>query len=270
MNRRNFGLTIGMAALSIPLGAAAAPAAGTSTDLKQGLMSNTSTSRDAFHIGMLIFPGMTNLDFAGPFEVLSRVPGAVVHVLAQSMAPVSTDVGGRLLPSMTLADAPKLDLLFVGGGPGVNALMSDAPTLQFLSTRAPDAQWVTSVCTGALVLGAAGLLRGYKATTHWTAMEVLPLLGAEPLHQRVVVDRNRITGGGVTAGIDFGLDVTRLLWGKDLAQKIALFLEYDPHPPLPGSPFTAPAASVAEVRRASAPMTEARMIAARNAMKRLA
>jgi len=223
---------------------------------------------DPFHIGMLIFPGMTNLDFAGPFEVLSRGPNAVVHVLGHSMEPVRTDVGGLLLPTMTLADAPCLDMLFVGGGPGVNALMSDKTTLQFLSERAQQAQWVTSVCTGALVLGAAGLLRGYKAATHWTAMDVLPILGARPIHERVVVDRNRITGGGVTAGIDFGLDVARLLWGRDVAQKIALFLEYDPQPPFSGSPLRAPREIVAEVRETSATMTDARMAAARIAMRK--
>jgi len=265
MNRRDFGVTLGLAALSLPLGSkvkAAEYRVATEGEPVAG------SGADPFHIGMLIFPGMTNLDFAGPFEVLSRGPNAVVHVLGHSMEPVRTDVGGLLLPTMTLADAPCLDMLFVGGGPGVNALMSDKTTLQFLSERAQQAQWVTSVCTGALVLGAAGLLRGYKAATHWTAMDVLPILGARPIHERVVVDRNRITGGGVTAGIDFGLDVARLLWGRDVAQKIALFLEYDPQPPFSGSPLRAPREIVAEVRETSATMTDARIAAARIAMRK--
>ena len=132
-------------------------------------------TRTPFHVGMLIFPGLTNLDFAGPLDVLARMPNTVVHILSKNTEPVLSDVGIALLPSMRMADAPKLDVLFVGGGPGVNALMEDAETLRFLSSRAPEAQWITSVCTGALVLGAAGLLRGFKAATHWTAMEACAL-----------------------------------------------------------------------------------------------
>lgn len=267
LTRRNFIATACLAALSQTL--TAQPRI-YDTPINSEAEPVPQDNKNPFHIGMLIFPGMTNLDFAGPFEVLSRAPGAVVHVLAPSIEPVRTDVGGLILPSMTLAQAPYLDMLFIGGGPGVNALMSDETTLQFLSSRAQRAKWVTSVCTGALVLGSAGLLRGYKATTHWTAMEVLPLLGAEPIHQRVVVDRNRITGGGVTAGIDFGLDVVGLLWDKDTAQKIALMLEYDPHPPFAGSPLTASKEIVAEVRKASAAVTDERMAAARNATRKWA
>jgi cyclohexyl-isocyanide hydratase len=217
-----------------------------------------------FHIGMLVFPGMTNLDFAGPLEVLARMPGAVVHVLGKERAAVLTDIGQPVLPQLTLAEAPALDMLFVGGGPGATALMEDADVLDFLRERAPAAQWITSVCTGALVLGAAGLLRGYRATTHWTAMEVLPLLGAEPVHQRVVVDRNRITGGGVTAGIDFGLTVAAQLHGEAVAKGLQLGMEYDPRPPFDcGSPGSAPADLVAQVRERAATLTEARLAVAR-------
>jgi len=267
MNRRNFALSMGLTALSLQLSAATQAAENRANPTTK---QRPTHPKKAFHIGMLIYPGMTNLDFAGPFEVLSRGPNTVVHVLAKSMTPVRTDVGGLILPTGTLSDAPRLDMLFIGGGPGVNALMSDETTLRFLSTRAQQAQWISSVCTGALALGAAGLLRGYKAATHWTAMDVLPLLGAEPVHERVVVDRNRITGGGVTAGIDFGLVVASMLWGKDIAQEIALFLEYDPHPPFSGSPLSAPRELVAEVRKADAVLTGARMVAAREAMKNLA
>ena len=222
------------------------------------------TQPPPFHIGMLIFPGMTNLDFAGPLEVLARMPGAVVHVLGKERAAVLTDIGQPVLPQLTFAEAPALDMLFVGGGPGATALMEDTDVLDFLRERAPVARWITSVCTGALVLGAAGLLRGYRATTHWTAMEVLPLLGAEPVHQRVVVDRNRITGGGVTAGIDFGLAVAALLHGEAVAKGLQLGMEYDPRPPFDcGSPGSAPADLVAQVRERAATLTEARLAAAR-------
>jgi cyclohexyl-isocyanide hydratase len=222
------------------------------------------TQPPSFHIGMLVFPGMTHLDFAGPLEVLARMPGAVVHVLGKDRTAVLTDLGQPVLPQRTLAEAPTLDMLFIGGGPGATALMEDTQVLDFLRERAPAAQWITSVCTGALVLGAAGLLRGYRATTHWTAMEVLPLLGAEPVHQRVVVDRNRITGGGVTAGIDFGLTVAAQLHGEAVAKGLQLGMEYDPRPPFDcGSPGSAPAELVAQVRERAASMTEARLAAAR-------
>ncbi|MEO8922291.1 MAG: DJ-1/PfpI family protein [Caldimonas sp.] len=218
----------------------------------------------AFHIGMLIFDGMTNLDFAGPLDVLARMPDAVVHVLAKSRDPVITDTGLLVSPALALGQAPPLDMLFVGGGPGSTALMEDEEVLSFLRERAVTACWITSVCTGALVLGAAGLLRGYKAATHWTAMDVLPLLGAEPVCERVVVDRNRITGGGVTAGIDFGLRVAALLHGDAVAQAIQLGMEYDPKPPFDcGSPRLASAAIVDRVRQRTAAMTDARMAAAR-------
>lgn len=221
------------------------------------------TKPPPFHIGMLIFPGMTNLDFAGPLEVLARMPGAVVHVLGKDRSTVLTDIGQPVLPGLALNEAPTLDMLFVGGGPGATALMDDASVLDFLRQRAPAARWITSVCTGALVLGAAGLLRGYRATTHWTAMEVLPLLGAEPVNERVVVDRNRITGGGVTAGIDFGLTVAAQLHGEAVAKGLQLGMEYDPRPPFDcGSPGTAPAELVAQVRERAAPMTAARLAAA--------
>jgi cyclohexyl-isocyanide hydratase len=141
--------------------------------------------------------------------------------------------------------------------------MEDSAVLAFLRDRAPAAQWITSVCTGALVLGAAGLLRGYRAATHWSAMDILPVLGAEPVDERVVIDRNRITGGGVTAGIDFGLTVVGRLFGDDMAQLIQLGQEYNPQPPFnAGSPRTAPAAVVERYRTLTAKQTEDRRAAA--------
>lgn len=215
-------------------------------------------------VGMVIFDGMTNMDFVGPHEVFARMPGAAVHVLAKTPDPVVTDLGLRVAPTGTLRDAPPLDLLFIGGGPGTTGLMEDAEIVDFLRERGADARWVTSVCTGALVLGAAGLLRGYRAATHWAAMDVLRHFGAEPTARRVVVDRNRVTGGGVTAGLDFGLVIAGLLHGDEVAQGLQLGMEYDPEPPhRAGSPATAPAPLVERLRGAMAPMTARRAEVAR-------
>jgi len=223
-----------------------------------------------FTIGMIIFDDMTNLDFAGPADMFARVRDAHTIVLSKTSAPVRTDSGGRVLADMTLAEAPDIDLLFIGGGPGTLALMDDAETLDFLRERAPRAQWITSVCTGALVLGAAGLLRGYKAATHWNAMDVLPLLGAEPMHQRVVIDRNRITGGGVTAGIDFALVVAAELAGEAFAQSLQLGIEYAPAPPFnAGRPETAPPEILAAVQARMGQLLPGRREGAQMAAARL-
>ncbi len=214
-------------------------------------------------IGMVIFPGMTALDFSGPLEVFGRIPDTKVHVLAKTLEPVRSDLGFHETPTMRMADAPKLDLLFVGGGPGSTTMMEDEEMVDFFRSRAPGAQWITSVCTGALILGAAGLLRGYRAATHWAAMGVLPLLGATPVDERVVVDRNRITGGGVTAGIDFGLVVAAEMRGEEAARKIQLMIEYDPAPPFNGgSPRTEAPGLVQSVREQMVPGTQARLAAA--------
>jgi len=234
-----------------------------------GYGRGVTATPSAFRFGLLIFDDMTNLDFAGPADIFARVPGAETVVFAKSDQPVRTDSGGRVLPDCRLADAPPLDLVFVGGGPGTLALMEDEEVLSFLRDRAPRAQWVTSVCTGALVLGAAELLRGYRAATHWNAMEILPLLGAQPVAERVVVDRNRITGGGVTAGIDFGLTVVAQLFGASVAQMIQLGSEYDPAPPFDsGSPATAPPELVARFRQRMQPLTERRRATATRAAAR--
>lgn len=222
-----------------------------------------------FQIGMIIFPGMTNLDFVGPHEVLSRMPDTTVHVLATTLAPVATDLGLLVNPTLAIGDEPALDLIFVGGGPGINALLEDDEMLAYLRRVGQQAAWVTSVCTGALVLGAAGLLRGFKAATHWSAMEVLVPFGAEPVDQRVVVDRNRVTGGGVTAGIDFGLTIASILHGPEVAQAIQLGMEYDPAPPFQaGSPRIAPPEITQQVRTAMAGVTAKRMALARKIAKR--
>lgn len=193
----------------------------------------------SLHVGFLLFPRLTQLDLTGPWEVLSRVPGAEVHLLAREPAPVRAEGGLTILPTGTLADAPPLDVVCVPGGAGVNAVLEDDAALDWLAGQGERAGWVTSVCTGALALGAAGLLRGYLATTHWLAIDLLPIFGATPLAERVVVDRNRVTGGGVTAGIDFGLTLAARLAGEEVARRIALGLEYAPAPPFPGSPRSA-------------------------------
>ena len=213
-----------------------------------------------FQVGMIIFPGMTNLDFVGPLEVLARMPNTDVHILAKELSAIETDLGYSVSPTMKIGQEPPLDLIFIGGGRGVNALLEDEMMLAYLEKVGQHVQWVTSVCTGALVLGAAGLLRGYKATTHWTAMEVLPLLGAEPVYRRVVVDRNRVTGGGVTAGIDFGLTIAALLHGDATAQSLQLGMEYNPEPPFQaGSPAIAPPEITSRIRESMSGVTAKRM-----------
>jgi len=217
-------------------------------------------------IGMLVFPDMTQLDFSGPWEVFSQMPGCEVRVIAASAEPVTARGGLQFVPDTTLADAPPLDLVFVPGGPGVGALMEDRAVLEFLRRQAADAKYVTSVCTGALVLGAAGLLKGYRATTHWLSLDLLPEFGVMPATERVVVDRNRITGGGVTSGIDFALVVAAEVCGEDAAKRIQLLIEYNPAPPFAcGHPSSADQAIVDGVREARAPMQAARLEQARRA-----
>jgi cyclohexyl-isocyanide hydratase len=274
MNRRLFTKTLGLVATVASLKGAAAQESRSMTTA-QGAPGSTGNGAGAaeerFSIGMLVFNNMTNSDFAAPADVFARVRVAQVHVLGKSTEPVTTDANVRVVPAVALRDAPPLDLLFVPGGPGTTALMEDPEVLDFLVERAPRARWITSVCTGALVLGAAGLLRGYRAATHWSAMEVLPLLGAEAVDERVVIDRNRITGGGVTAGIDFGLTVVKELFGTEMAQLIQLGQEYDPRPPFnAGSPRTAPPAVVQRFRTLTAKQTEDRIAAAKRAASKFA
>jgi len=212
-------------------------------------------------IGLLAFPHMTQLDLTGPYEVLARIPGAEIHIVADSLAPVVTDLGLAIVPTTTLAKAPLLDVVLVPGGPGADSLLRNDTVLDYLVDQAAHARFLTSVCTGALVLGAAGLLRGYRATTHWLAMDLLPIFGAIPVTERVVVDRNRITGGGVTAGIDFGFTVATELAGERAARTISLAIEYDPQPPFPGSPRAANRALVETITAARAQLQAERRAA---------
>jgi cyclohexyl-isocyanide hydratase len=202
--------------------------------------------------GLLLFPNLTQLDLTGPYEVLSRLPEAETLLLAKSLDPVRTEHGLAILPQVRLADCPALDLVLVPGGPGVNPLIEDAEVLDFLRRTAQTARWVVSVCTGALVLGAAGLLRGRRAATHWLSRELLPAFGAEPVAERVVADGKFITGGGVTAGIDVALVVAAMVAGRAAAEAIQLMIEYDPAPPFAaGSPERADPAILARVRGAA-------------------
>jgi len=221
-------------------------------------------------IGMLLFPRLTQLDLTGPYEVLARLPNTKVHLVAHSLDPVQTDRGLTILPTVTFATCPPLDVIVVPGGPGQQGLMDDDVVLDFLRAQARNAQYVTSVCTGSLVLGAAGLLRGKRATCHWAAMEHLPLLGAIPVNERVVVDGNVVTGAGVAAGIDFALALASSLDGEKVAREIQLQIEYDPAPPFhSGSPATASPETLAAVRPRLAKLNEERRVTALRAAQKL-
>ena len=203
----------------------------------------------SLQIGFMLFPNLTQLDLTGPWEVFSKLPGATCHLLAPTLEPVkSSSAGLTILPTTTYADCPQLDIVCVPGGPGHLQAMEGTATLDFLKRQAPGCRYVTAVCTGALVLAAAGLLQGYRATTHWMSLERLAAFGAIPIAERVVTDRNRVTGGGVTAGIDFGLVLVQALAGEQIAREIQLQIEYEPQPPYGGSPATADPATVASLR----------------------
>jgi cyclohexyl-isocyanide hydratase len=221
-------------------------------------------------IGILLFPAMTQLDFTGPYEVFARLPDTAIHVVAKTAEPVRTERGLVFLPNVTCGACPPLDVLVVPGGPGQQHLMNDEAVLGFLREQAEYAKFVTSVCTGALVLGAAGLLRGYRATTHWLSLPLLPLFGAIPVDERVVVDRSRVTGGGVTAGIDFALRLAAILRGETVAREIQLQMEYRPDPPFDsGSPATAPREIVETIRNATQRFQLERLRTCEQAAKRL-
>lgn len=224
----------------------------------------------SLQIGLLVFPRVTQLDFTGPLQVFSSVPGATVHLICKTLEPVPSDSVLKLTPTVTFTDCPQLDVICIPGGFGTDALLNDEETLDFVRKQAAGAKFITSVCTGSLVLGAAGLLKGYNAATHWSAMEMLPLFGATPTKTRVCIDRNRVTGGGVTAGIDFALTLVSLLVDRTTAEAIQLRLEYNPAPPFnAGSPETAPAEVLALMKERVAPSQARRLDAARRAAERV-
>lgn len=221
-------------------------------------------------IGMLLFPQLTQLDMTGPYEVLARLPNTTVELVAKTLEPVTTDRGMQILPTTTYADCPPLAIVMVPGGPGQQGLMEDEEALAFLRRQAAQAQFITSVCTGSLVLAAAGLLRGKRATCHWAALEYLALMGAVPVDEKVVVDGNIVTGAGVTSGIDFALQLAAILDGEETAREIQLQIEYDPQPPFnSGSPKTAAPETVAALMKRMAPLREARRDVAQRVGRKL-
>ncbi|WP_276373410.1 DJ-1/PfpI family protein [Chryseolinea sp. H1M3-3] len=182
-------------------------------------------------IGMVLFERMTQLDLTGPLEVFSRMPDTTVHLISKTLAPVQSDGILRIIPDTTFASCPKaLTVLFIPGGRGISNILRDQEYLDFIKSRG-NSTYITSVCTGSIVLAACGLLRGYKATTHWLSIELLAKFNVETAGARVVIDRNRVTGGGVTSGIDFGLTLASILCGEQCAKTIQLLMEYNPEPP---------------------------------------
>ncbi|AZD09469.1 Isonitrile hydratase [Pseudomonas chlororaphis] len=204
-------------------------------------------------IGFLLFPNVQQLDLTGPYDVLASLPDVQVHLLWKTRGPVTASTGLVLQATTSFADCPPLDVICIPGGAGVGPLMEDPQTLDFIRQQAAQARYVTSVCTGALVLGAAGLLRGKRATTHWAYHHLLEALGAIAVEERVVRDGHLLSGGGITAGIDFALTLAGELFGEATAQRVQLQLEYAPAPPFAaGSPQTAPKAVVEEAQRLAA------------------
>jgi len=207
------------------------------------------------HIGLLLFPRVQQLDLIGPHEVFAALPDVRVHLIWKNLAPLSASSGLLLTPDTTFADCPSLDVICVPGGAGINALLDDVETLDFVRAQAAHARYVTSVCTGALVLGAAGLIKGRRITTHWANHELLALFGAEPVHARVVRDGKLVSGGGVTAGIDFALTLVAELFDRETAERVQLWLEYAPEPPFAaGHPATAPQGVLDALRAELAPL----------------
>jgi cyclohexyl-isocyanide hydratase len=208
----------------------------------------------SFTTGFVIFPNVTQLDFTGPLQVLQRLPGATTHIVAKTRDPVPSDGPLTIPPTATFADCPPVDLLCIPGGFGVDQAMEDEETIAFVRRASAHARYVTSVCTGAFILGAAGLLQGKRATTHWAYHHLLPRVGAIPVKERVVRDANTVTGGGVTAGVDFAFTMMHEIAGAAVAQAVQLGLEYDPKPPFEaGSPAHAPAEIKATVDQRYAP-----------------
>jgi cyclohexyl-isocyanide hydratase len=217
------------------------------------------TNQTKYCIGLVIFPGMTQLDMTGPYQVFSMMPDTRVVLLWKTLEPVTTGEGMTIFPNSTFNDCPSLDVLCVpGGAMGQVKMMQDAEMLEFLRQQGKTAKYITSVCTGSLILAAAGLLQGYRAACHWAFRDQLAMLGIEVGTERVVVDRDRITGGGVTAGIDFGLVLAAKLCGEETAKMIQLLLEYNPAPPFnAGSPESAGEILVEQVKQLGAQLIEA-------------
>jgi len=220
---------------------------------------------------MVVFPGFELLDLAGPLDVFARAPDVTALTIAERRELVIPDLAPAIAPDATFDDAPPFDVLFIPGGHGIAMSFANDKLLDFVATRASTSQYVTSVCTGALLLGAAGLLEGRKATTHWRYLELLKLFGATPMSKRVVEDGNLITGAGVTAGMDFGFALVARLRGDDAAKRLQLGLEYDPDPPFnSGHPSVADKADVETYVRDTTPRYDERERLIRDALTRRA
>ncbi|MBE9192514.1 DJ-1/PfpI family protein [Gloeocapsopsis crepidinum LEGE 06123] len=222
-------------------------------------------------IGFLIYPGVVQLDVMGAYQVLAFPPNTQLHLIWKTLTPIATNEGLTLIPTVMLADCPPLDVICVpGGGIGQTAIVKDAEILSFLQQQSISAQYVTSVCTGSMVLAAAGLLQGYKATCHWAFRDQLVMLGVEVIPQRVVIDRNRVTGAGVTSGIDFGLTLLGLLCGEEIAKMTQLMMEYTPEPPFnAGTPETAGKEIVQPLIQFGKPLLDAFLAQTRETKARL-
>jgi cyclohexyl-isocyanide hydratase len=221
-------------------------------------------------IGSLLFEGLDQIDLTGPFEVFSRIPNTTYRLFAKTTAPVRDVRGLRITPDAALSDAPQLDVLHVPGGFGQEALMDDHEVLDWIRRQAAGARCLFSVCTGALICGAAGLLKGRRATTYWATFHLLPLFGAIPVNERVVCDGDMVFAAGVTSGIDGALHVAAQLRGDEAAQAIQLYMQYAPEPPFnSGTPETAPAAILEGARHAFKALTEQREATARRVAARL-
>jgi len=223
-----------------------------------------------FRSGMLIFPNLTQLDLTGPYEILARMPGAEALLIWKTLDPVRSEFGMTITPMATFENCGPLDLVMVPGGVGMNPLLEDEEVLGFLRRQAATARYIVGICTGSLVLGAAGLLRGRRASTHWMSHDLLAPFGAMPVKERVVQDGNIFTGGGVTAGIDVALRVAAEIAGREAAEAIQLAVEYDPSPPFDaGSPERAPKPVLEGVLSRAAPRQRDRVERATRAAARL-
>ncbi len=221
-------------------------------------------------IGSLLFPGLDQIDLTGPLEVLSVIPNSTYQVIAATKEPIKDLHGLSMNADKTFDEVGQLDVLHVPGGPGQQALMEDETFLSFIRTQAEGAQFVFSVCTGALLCGAAGLLKGRKATTHWSAFHLLPYFGATPVNDRVVIDGNWVFAAGVTSGIDGALHLAAMLRGQRVAEQIQLYMQYHPEPPFDsGTPERAPAAVLEAARNAAGELTARRLETAKTISAKL-
>jgi len=234
ISRRSFtkGISLALAASTLSESAFAQDQGATRMEAENDA-DVVAPAESRLQIGMLLYPGLSALDLVGPHPFFAELSNTEVHLLWKNKDPVVSSLGYSIVPTTSIRDCPRdLDVVFVPGGTsGTFVMMDDDEILSFLAERSSRARYVTSVCTGSLILGAAGLLNGYQATCHWRFRDLLPMFGATPVEERVVTDRNRITGGGVTAGIDFGLVIASRLRGRQAAEVLQLYNEYDPHPP---------------------------------------